>query len=161
MMKSKLNSADLILSDLGSSPPAVAVPADTDGKRAKVLGWFAVAITGIGLIGAVSLMWAGNITQTLEATVRMERLAAKMEHAKSLDLTTASYIERVISQPSYNCNQVTCSKTLEARNRAARNRLRTLMAAKVQDQRIVDTKPTIDQETEAMTTGSAGDSVRK
>ena len=83
------------------------------------------------LSSAVAFALATNGTkEPLEATAQMERLAAKVESAKSVDPDTADKIARLVDQPWYDCSQVTCSEKLQARNGAVRSRLKTLMATK-------------------------------
>jgi hypothetical protein len=63
----------------------------------------------------------------LEATVEMERLATKLDHAKKIASETKLEITRIINQPWYNCIQMACPTALETRNRTARAHLRTVL----------------------------------
>ena len=63
-----------------------------------------------------------------EATVQMERLATKLEHAKKIASETKLEIDRLIHHPQYDCKQVACRTALEVRNRAARERLQAASA---------------------------------
>ena len=68
-----------------------------------------------------------NRQQTLEATVRMERLARTLESAKTIAPSTAIEVSRLIRRPQYDCRQITCNSALAARNRAARSKLKLLI----------------------------------
>lgn len=99
----------------------------TQGEHKLVKG----AVVVIAVIGAVGLFWAASgPVRPLEATARMEQLAANVERAKSIHPDTAREIARLIAQPWYDCNQVACSAQLQARNSAVRNRLNTVIATK-------------------------------
>jgi len=71
---------------------------------------------------------ANNQRRILEATVRMERLAKDLEHAKRIAPATGLEVAELIRQPQYDCNQVACGSALELRNRAARARLQTVLS---------------------------------
>ena len=88
----------------------------------------AIAVAACGSVAA--LLLAGTTVSPLEATVQMERLAARAEHAKRIDADTGHEIARLIGQRWYNCNQVACSAQLQQRNRAARGRLGAVLQAK-------------------------------
>jgi hypothetical protein len=60
----------------------------------------------------------------------MERLTAKVEQAKFIHPDTAQAITRFVDQNGYDCDKEVCSTQLQARNRAVRNRLQTLIAEK-------------------------------
>jgi hypothetical protein len=66
----------------------------------------------------------------MEATSQMERLAAKLEQAKVIHSETTETITHLLLQPSYDCEQVACSEAVQARNRAARFRLETILATR-------------------------------
>jgi hypothetical protein len=86
-------------------------------------------VAPIAVCGTVALLWAaGGTRQPLEATVQMEQLAAKVGHASSIYPDTAREIAQVLALPQYDCDQVACSTALQARNSAARGRLKTLIA---------------------------------
>jgi hypothetical protein len=65
-----------------------------------------------------------------EATVQMERFAENLERVTTISAKTAREIARVIGQPWYDCNHVTCSAQLKERNRAARAKVTSLLAMK-------------------------------
>jgi hypothetical protein len=113
--------------DVSTSPLA------TDGDRCDggVMrsGWLAGAIAAASLCAAL-IAGCTAATRPLEATVRMEHLAAKMEHLKVIPPETAQAIVRLMSRDGYDCGQVTCVARLQARNDAVRQRLMTLLAAK-------------------------------
>jgi N-acetylmuramoyl-L-alanine amidase CwlA len=60
----------------------------------------------------------------------MERLAAKVEQTKFINPDTALTITRFVDQNGYDCDNVVCTTQLQARNRAVRDRLKTLIAHK-------------------------------
>jgi len=81
------------------------------------------------LIGAsVINTRANNQRRALEATVRIERLAKNLEHAKNIPPPTRLEIGELMGRPQYDCNQIACSSGLEIRNRAARARLQTVLS---------------------------------
>src|SRR5215216_7048944 len=88
----------------------------------------AIAVAACGSVAA--LLLAGTTVSPLEATVQMERLAARAEHAKRIDPATAHEIARLIGQRWYDCSQVACSAQLQQRNRAARRQLSAVLQAK-------------------------------
>ncbi len=99
--------------------------------------WLKGAAAVLACTGAFALFLAyGSSNRPLEATVQMERLAAKVERAKAIDPATAHEIARLIGQPWYDCNQVACSAQMQARNGLARDRLQTLMARKTPGEEI-------------------------
>ncbi len=85
---------------------------------ALILVGIAVNKTGIG----------ANNRQRVEATVEMERLATKLDHAKKIAPETKLEIARIINQPWYNCIQISCPTVLETRKCAARERLQAVLA---------------------------------
>jgi hypothetical protein len=68
-----------------------------------------------------------NRQQTLEATVRMERLARALESARTIAPSTAIEVSRLIRRPQYDCRQIACNPALAARNRAAQSKLKLLI----------------------------------
>jgi hypothetical protein len=77
------------------------------------------------------LFWAaGGTARPLEATVQMKQMAAKVEQTKFIHPNTAHAITRYIDQRGYDCDKVACSAQLQARNRAVRTRLETLITKK-------------------------------
>lgn len=82
-------------------------------------------------LAIVPLGWAsGSPARPLEATVLMERLAAKIEHTQKLHPDTAREIARLMSEPPSDCTRVKCNGPLPARNAAARQHLELLVARK-------------------------------
>jgi hypothetical protein len=61
----------------------------------------------------------------------MERMAAKVEQTKFIHPNTAHEITRFIDRHWHDCDKAACSTQLQARNRAARNHLKTLIAEKM------------------------------
>ena len=156
MTKREPNSS-YFLTDIGHSHAVFTPPADI-GERRKWRKWLGTGVAAITLSTAVALIWAGtSAVQPLEATVQMERLTVKMEHAKSIDPETAREVRRLISQPWYDCNQIACSAPLQARNSAVRDRLKTLIAKKTPMNNVADAKQVTPQGTDTMTTGSTND----
>ncbi len=66
--------------------------------------------------------------RVLAVTVQMERLAKRLEHARKIAPETKLEIERMTLRRWSDCAQAGCRKTLELRNRVARERLQTLIA---------------------------------
>lgn len=90
-----------------------------------------VAVLAIGLICACTfvVMFGARPERqrALEATTRMERLAASLGQAHSIAPDTAREIAQVIGQPQYNCTRATCGDALDVRNRKARIKLKMLI----------------------------------
>ena len=90
-----------------------------------------IPVLPVLVLAIAPLGWAsGSPARPMEATVLMDRLAAKIEHAQKLHPDTAREIARLMSQPSCDCTQVRCSEPLRARNVAARHHLELLVASK-------------------------------
>src|SRR5262245_50468239 len=107
------------------SPPTD--PKELSEWNAQLKCWSTVIAVG----AVVALLWmAGGTVRPLEATVLMERLTAKVEQTKSIQPDAARAITRFVDQNEFNCDKVVCGAQLQARNRAARNRLKTLIAEK-------------------------------
>ncbi len=79
---------------------------------------------------AVAQMENKGTKRTLEATDQIERLTTILEPAKAIEPNTAHEIAQLIHQPNYDCDKVTCSAELQARNHRARSNLQTLLAKK-------------------------------
>jgi hypothetical protein len=93
--------------------------------------WLKGGLAAIGVSTAVALSWTiGGPVRPLEAIVQMERMAAKMDQTKFIHPNTAQEITRFIDQHWHDCDKAACSTQLQARNRAARNHLKTLIAEK-------------------------------
>lgn len=86
-----------------------------------------VAALAAPLVANIVGIGANNQQRVLEATVRMERLATDLEHAKKIAPTTRLEVARLIGQPWYDCNQLACRAALDARNRLARERLQAAL----------------------------------
>jgi hypothetical protein len=91
-----------------------------------------IAISGLAiaaLIGAsMTDTRANNQRRVLEATIRMERLAKNLEHAKKIAPVTSLEVTELIRQPRYDCSQVSCGSALEIRNQAVRARLLAVLS---------------------------------
>jgi hypothetical protein len=64
----------------------------------------------------------------VEATLRMEQLTARIEHADSIHPDTVHELTRMLALPQYDCSRTACDAGLQARNRAVRLRLEALIA---------------------------------
>ncbi|HEX3341893.1 MAG TPA: hypothetical protein VHT68_22270 [Pseudolabrys sp.] len=84
-------------------------------------------LTVAGLISAIAAVGA-NKQSVREATIQMERLATKLEHAKKITPETRLEIDRLTRHSWYDCNQVACRAAIKVRNRAARERLASVLA---------------------------------
>jgi hypothetical protein len=94
--------------------------------------WLRRGLAAIAVSAAAALCWTlGSPFRPLEATVQMERLAAKVERTKFVQLDTAHAITRFIDQDGYDCDFVACDTQLRARNRAVRDHLKQLIAEKM------------------------------
>jgi hypothetical protein len=92
----------------------------------------------IAVAAVAALLWTAGATVPLEATVQMERLTAKVEQTKSIHPDTARALTRFADRDEYNCDKVVCGTQLQARNRAARNRLKTSIAEKTPPNDVAD-----------------------
>ncbi len=93
--------------------------------------WLKGGLAAIAASAAVALFWTvGGTVRPLEATVQMERLAAKVEQTKSIYPDTARAITRFVDQSGDDCDNVVCNTQLQARNRAVRNHLKKLISEK-------------------------------
>lgn len=99
-------------------------------EEVRVATGMALSALAIAVVVGASMTdtRANNQRRVLEATVRMERLAKNLEHAKKIAPATSFEIAELIRQPQYDCNQVACRSALGMRNRAARARLETVLA---------------------------------
>jgi hypothetical protein len=91
--------------------------------------WLRRGLAAIAVSAAVALFWnVSGTVRPLEATVQMERLAAKVEQTKIVHPDAARAIMRFVDQNGYDCDHVVCNTQLRARNRAVRNNLQKLVA---------------------------------
>ena len=83
-----------------------------------------IIFTGVAVLLTASVMGIGIEDRQLveEATARMERLAAKLEHTKRLVPETVAAVSELIHR--YDCEQHSCGTVLETRNHAALIRLK-------------------------------------
>lgn len=127
----------------GTEPqPASSQPPESVNQRHFLRGGDALAITGVVVsIFALILAATARITP-LEATIQMERLAKKIESAKSFDAGVADEIDRLMERSEYDCLRVVCSAELRLRNSAARTKLRTIVARKMMAREMTDTATT-------------------
>ncbi len=87
---------------------------------ASVIGTVSGTMTGLG---------AYKEQRVLTTTVQMERLATKLEHVRKITPETKLEVTRLTLDPFSDCAQTGCRTTLELRNRAARERLQTLVTS--------------------------------
>lgn len=99
------------------------------------------ALILMGMVGIIVGSGPYNEQRVLEATAQMERLATKLEHAKTVAPETKFEIVRLIRRPWYDCNQVACRTALEMRNRSARARLETILGVSTEELNATRTKP--------------------
>jgi hypothetical protein len=103
--------------------------------------WLKGALAAIAVIAAASLFWtAGGTVRPLEAIVKMERMAVKLEQTKVIHPDTTRAITLFVDQNGYDCDKVICSTQLQARNRAVRDHLKTLIAEKAPSNELVHVK---------------------
>jgi hypothetical protein len=88
-----------------------------------------VAVLAAPIVAGIAGIGANDARRVLEATAQMEQLATKLEHAKKIAPETKLEIARLTRLPWYDCKQIACRASLEARNRAARIRLETILAS--------------------------------
>ena len=95
----------------------------------KMLGITIIAaVAAVGLMSTIMAMGMNKEQSVLAATVEMERLAIRLDHAKKIAPETKLEIVRLSSHPWSDCAQVACRTSLDARNRAARERLQAVLA---------------------------------
>jgi hypothetical protein len=109
---------------------AVWSPPPTEQEQIAWKRWLKGLSTIVVSTAALALLLASETTnRPLEATVQMERLATKLEQMKVIHPETAQAIANLVVRPSYDCDQVTCSTQVYARNSAARSRLQAVLAS--------------------------------
>jgi len=83
-----------------------------------------IVFAGVAILLTASVAGVGVEDRQLveEATTRMERLAAKIEHTKRLVPETVAAVSELIRR--YDCEQHSCGTVLEKRNHAALIRLK-------------------------------------
>jgi hypothetical protein len=103
-------------------------PSTTDDRIAwnRWLKGLGAAIASVLVLGLA--LAPESRSRPLEATVQMERLAAKLERMKVVHANTAQTITNLLLQPSHDCHQVVCSPAVQARNNVARSRITTTLA---------------------------------
>jgi hypothetical protein len=82
-----------------------------------------IVFAGVAILLTASVAGVGVEDRQLveEATARMERLAAKLEHTKGLVPETVAAVSELIHR--YDCEQHPCGTVLETRNHAVLIRL--------------------------------------
>ena len=83
-----------------------------------------IVFAGVAILLTANVMGIGVENRQLveEATARMERLAAKLEHTKKLAPETVAAVSELTHR--YDCEQHSCGTVLETRNHAALIRLK-------------------------------------
>lgn len=121
-----------------------APPLDAD-ERLSWNRWLKGMSTVIGSVAAVALFLAsGGTSRPLEATIQMERLAVKLQQMKAIHPETAQAIASLILQPSYDCDQISCSPAVRARNDTARARLTAILMKGGSEMQAAEGTPTIN-----------------
>jgi hypothetical protein len=105
------------------SAQSESLPANWDSLLRVVLS----AAVGVVLIAVLAPGAWFDRQHMLEATIQMERLAKALESAKTIMPETAGEVSRLMQRPGFDCSRAACSATLEARNHAARSRLKMLL----------------------------------
>ena len=134
------SSSTYFLVNAGHSTAVLRPPADGEEFRTWAK-WLKGGAAAISLAVALALCWAAGTVRPLEATIQMERLAAKVEQTAVIHPNTAREFARLVDQHGYDCNQVACGAQLHARNSAARNRLTGLIAMKAPAHKLVGVDP--------------------
>lgn len=88
-------------------------------------------LAGMAACSAFVVFMASTGAGPMEATSRMERLAAKIERAQTIQPGAAAEIARLTAKAAYDCTQVSCGRQLTARNREARARLDSSLSQKM------------------------------
>ena len=100
-------------------------------RKAFGITIFAVLVMA-GIAGSISGTMTGLAAyreqRVLATTVQMERLAAKLKHVKRIAPETELELTRLTLEPWSDCAQTGCRKTLEVRNRAARENLQMVIS---------------------------------
>jgi len=91
-----------------------------------------VVLVMASIAGSISGTMAGLAAyreqRVLATTVQMERLAAKLKRVKRIAPETKLELTRLTLEPWSDCAQTGCRKTLEVRNRAARENLQMVIS---------------------------------
>jgi len=112
-------------------PRAVFAPPADPRERRIWNRWLNGAFAAIGIVALATSLWAmSGSVRPLEAVVRLERLAAKVERTGSIHPNTAHEIARLIALHWHDCDWGACSTELQARNHAVLFHLKTLIATK-------------------------------
>lgn len=117
--------------DAGHAHGVFAPPQDA-ADRLAWQGWLrGISTAFVGAtVFALSLALAGP--RPLEATAQIEQLAAKVEQSRKVAPQTAEEMTQLLRQPWTDCDRVACSARLQARNAAARARLMTILAERLE-----------------------------
>lgn len=84
-------------------------------------------LLALGCVTALIVL-APSSNTPLEATAQMELIATQMERVRVVPPATRNEIVRVMSLASYDCDRARCRPQLEQRNRAVRDRLKSLLS---------------------------------
>jgi hypothetical protein len=120
-------------------------PAD-EAQRRVLERWLAGLLLAIGLCVAMALFLNSSFGPQ-EMTGRMERMIKQLDTLREIPPETAQVIERVIRQPGYDCNQVSCDVQLKSRNSAVRAQLFSLLEKRLTSEPTIakSPKPPIDE----------------
>jgi len=105
------------------TPPSTTEDRIAWNRWLKGLGAVIASTLALGL-----LLTPENRTRPQEATIQMERLAAKLERMKVVHPDTAQTITTLLLQPSHDCHQVVCSPAVQSRNSVVRSRIMATLA---------------------------------
>lgn len=91
--------------------------------------WLVRPVLALGSGIVLALFWINApATPPIEGTVRLERLAAKLQRARIIPHQTEQEIARLIASAAHDCERIECSPKLAQRNQAVRDQLKLLLA---------------------------------
>jgi len=90
------------------------------------IGWSAFA--GLWALFVLVVGSGSAPHRTLDKTVVIERLGARLAHAEKIDDDTAREISQLLQRPDYDCRQTACDASIAKRNAAARARVEAILA---------------------------------
>ena len=114
--------------EAGYPPTSGNPPADPEQRRA-----FEETLAGVFIAAGLCvliLIFLNTSFGPPSMTARMERVVQQLDGMKEISPETAQAIERLVSQPGYDCYRVSCDAQLTARNGAVRAQLSSLLAKK-------------------------------
>ena len=93
-----------------------------------VLAPAGASMVAVAMVVGIILEPAVGRQQILEATIRMERLAARLGHVQTVPPETARQVNQLMHRPQYDCDKAVCTADLNRRNRSARAQLQDVLA---------------------------------